>query len=381
MKKIIIWLTVFLITFFIMSCEDKPNDVDRTAKAKFIVIDTSGTLDIDQKTNLRLFKNGTVTFFSRDYGESFKFKTDENGILYADGLLASHYTISVNHQISEAFSVFGSKEKDIYGSQNEVDTIYLRGMPSSAVIINEIYAAGPVNNVYYMFDLFIELYNNSDEVQYLDGNIICRCTKKDNEPSGIITASDGNTYVRVIYAFQFPGTPGGKQYPIQPYEFVVVAGDAVDHRQAVSTSIDLSNAQWEFYNKQSTDIDVPNVPNVENILSKTTTDFLIGLTNDAVIISSGKKGVRMEGTDAMIDLSTVLDGVQYMSNPIFTRKLDGRVDAGTAGIGIPSYSGKSMERVVLDKSNPKKHSDTNNSTVDFGVNDKPTPGYQGNPIQ
>lgn len=381
MKNIIIWFLVFLITLLLISCEDKPNDVDRTAKAKFIVIDTSGSLDIDSKTNLRLFKNGTVTFFSRDYNESFKFTTDENGILIANNLLASHYTISVNHQLTESFSIFGSKEKDIFGTQAEIDTIYLKGMPSSPIIINEVYACGPVNNIFYMFDLFVELYNNSDETQYLDGNIICRCTKKDNEPSGVVTLPDGNTYVRVIYAFQFPGTPGGKQYPVRPYELVVIAGDAIDHRQAVSTSIDLSNAQWEFYNKQSTDIDVANVPNVENILSKTTVDFLIGLTSDAIILSSGKKGVKMDGNDALIELSTVLDGVQWMSNPTFTRKLDARVDAGVAGVGIPSYSGKSIERVFLDPNNPKKKSDTNNSTVDFGINDRPTPGYHGNPKQ
>jgi hypothetical protein len=63
-----------------------------------------------------------------------------------------------------------------------------------------------------------------------------------------------------------------------------------------------------------------------------------------------------------------------------SRKIDGRIDAGTAGIGVPRYSGKSLERLT-DPKNPKRHFDSNNSTTDFGVNDKPTPGYQGNPKQ
>lgn len=370
-----------IISFWITSCEDKPNDVDRQAKARFVVIDTSGTIDIDPATNKRILKNGTVTFYSRDYNESFKFTTNSEGMVYADKLLASHYIISVNQPISDAFSIFGNKEKDIFGTQTGIDTIYLKGMPSSGMIINEIYYCGPVNNVFYMFDLFVELYNNSDEVQYLDGAIISRCTTKPGEVSSMVTGTDGLNYVRVIYAFQFPGTPGGKQYAVQPGEYVVIAGDAVDHRQAVATSIDLSHANWEFYNPLATDIDVASVPNVTNILSKTTTDFLIGLTSDAVVLSSGKKGVRMEGTDALLDLSTILDGVQYMNKISSTRKLDGRIDAGAAGIGIPSYSGKSIERVLVDKNNPKKKSDTNNSTIDFGINDHPTPGYQGNPVQ
>ena len=381
MKKVLIFLAIMIISFWITSCEDKPNDVDRQAKAQFVVIDTSGTLDIDPATNKRLFKNGTVTLYSRDYNESFKFTTNSQGMIDASNLLASHYTISVNQQVSDAFSIFGNKEKDIYSTQAGIDTIYLRGMPSAGLIINEMYYCGPVNNVFYIFDLFVELYNNSDKVQYLDGAIISRCSKKDEEASSIVTGSDGLLYVRVIYAFQFPGTPGGKQYPVQPGEYVVVAGDAVDHRLAVANSIDLSKANWEFYNPLATDIDVASVPNVTNILSKTTTDFMVGITGDALVLSSGKKGVRMEGTDAMLDLTTILDGIQWLNKVTSTRKLDGRVDAGTAGVGIPSYSGKSVERIPVDKNNPKKKSDTNNSTIDFGINEKPTPGYQGNPVQ
>jgi hypothetical protein len=391
MKKIIF---IFAIGLILYGCTEKPVDADRSGNFQFLVVDTSGYLDKDPGTGLALLKNGSVKFTSATYNVAYEFKTNDNGIVYATNLPASNYTVSVNIMINDNYSIFGSKERPIYGSIKPFDTLFLKSAPASAIIINEIYFCGCVNNKNYFWDLYVELYNNTDEIKYLDGLIISRTSEGPAEKNGLAIYDMGDNVfaVKVASAFQFPGTAGGKQYPIYPRQIVVVAGDAIDHRINYPTSIDLSpknpvfkngdpnySQLWEFYNVNASDIDIAGVPNVTNMLAKTTSDFLVSLTYDAVILYSGKKGIIYSGEDTYIDLSTVLDGVAYNGGSSTKRKLDGRIDAGVCGIEIGAYSGKSVERRVVDKNNPKQHYDTNNSTVDFGVNQTPTPGYQGDP--
>jgi hypothetical protein len=391
MKKVIL---IIMAIVLMSGCKEKPVEVDRSGKDQFVVIDTTGILEKDPSTGLRLLKNETIRFICQDYNMSFEFKTNDMGIVYASGLPASKYTISVNKQIGDNYSIFGSKDKNIFGNMSIMDTLYLKSALVSSIIINEIFYAGSVNTLHYMFDFYVELYNNSDDIKYMDGIVVCRVASGLEADGGIaIVNLDGVYGVKLTYAFQFPGTPGGNEYPIYPGQFVVVAGDAIDHRNIISTSIDLSPKNpifkngdpnyaqlWEFYNEQGGDIDIAGVPNVKNILSRTTVDFLPSVTNDAIIISSGKKGLIYSGaSDIYIDLSTVLDGIQYMTDPTKTRKIDSRIDAGNAGTGLGAYSGKSVERRVADINKPKKHFDSNNSTIDMGINEAPTPGYQGNP--
>ena len=69
----------------------------------------------------------------------------------------------------------------------------------------------------------------------------------------------------VTYIFQFPGSPGETNHPIRPGQFMVLAVDAVDHKALFPGSVDLSRADWEFYNQFSPeDIDNPSVPNLIN---------------------------------------------------------------------------------------------------------------------
>jgi hypothetical protein len=399
MKKII---TILIVIFIAGGCKDKPTSLDGNAKAQFIVIDTSGALDKDPATNLRVLKNGEISFHSIDYNTSFKFTTDSRGIVSATGLIGSKYTIAVNFPVSDNISVLCNKDIDIYSSFLSLDTIYLKSVPSSPIIISEFYYCGPVNNKRYFYDLFLELYNNSDQVRYLDGLMFIRAAFVSEgvyEP-GIVDLGNNVFGIRVSsQVYQFPGEPGGTSYPIQPGQYVVVAGDAGDHSALYPTSINLSTTNpifpenpatqnattsksqlWEMYNPNGTDGDDLKVPNVVSRIASTTSKFLPSLTNDAIVLFSGKKGIIYQGSNIYIDLSTVLDGIQYSEKVSGNKKLDGRVDAGVGGIGISSYSGKSIERIA-DPKNPKKLFDSNNSTSDFGINDKPTPGYHGNPKQ
>jgi hypothetical protein len=133
----------------------------------------------------------------------------------------------------------------------------------------------------------------------------------------------------------------------------------------MSTALNLTNADWEFYNPYSPDdIDNPNVPNVENIIPEVTKDFYVGADIGNLVLANGRDPVWQDG----IDINTILDGVEYENLPNGRKTLDSRVDKGHI-FGAPQYSGKSLQRRTPGM-------DSNNSTLDWETINHPTPGYQ-----
>ncbi len=240
------------------------------------------------------------------------------------------------------------------------------------LLINEIFYAGSDYSRYYFYDQFIELYNTSENTLYLDGCIITR-----NFPFDLSDIEDID-YVRATYAFQFPGTPvTGREYPIEPGQHIVVATDAIDHSLYASNGVDLSGADWEFFNTLGGDWDNPDVPNVVNIHPSITLDYMINLAWNAVVLSTGEdywyetytSTAGYEKIRIAIPLHTILDGVEYSNTVKDSKQLTVRVDEGTAGIGNTKYSAQSVERITPGL-------DTNNSTYDFRLVGPPSPGYQ-----
>ncbi len=216
----------------------------------------------------------------------------------------------------------------------------------SNIKINELYVGGPADAGYFFKDQYVELYNAGSQTEYLDGKIICRLSRN---------------ITKVTYIFQFPGN--GTDYPIQPGEYKVCAQSAVNWKAQYPTSIDLSHADFEFYNPaNASDPDNPDVPNIVNLYEGRRTDFMLSLTSDEVILASG---ADVDYTDG-IDFETVIDGVEYDGKTTSFKTLDPRIDAGHFCCAV-KYQGKSMERIAPGY-------DTNNSSVDFRLIDYPTPG-------
>lgn len=242
----------------------------------------------------------------------------------------------------------------------EVD--WRRIVVKNKLVINEVFFAGSCASSFYFYDQFVELYNPSADTLYLD-NIIVTRQMQVADPE-----METKDYVMALYAFQLKGT--GCQYPIAPGQYVVIAADAVNHKQFCANSPDLSHADYEFFNALGSDYDVPGVPNFENIIPGRTADFQINLVHNAVVIAEGGDYPIDENNYMHIPIEKVIDGVEYASNPDgITRHMTVRVDAGFAGIGVLRYSGQSTER-------REPGLDTNDSTFDFFVIPHPTPGYQ-----
>ncbi len=310
-------------------------------------------------------KNAQV-ILSSEYGLHVK-QTDTNGMLNVSGLPSSTYNISARMQHPEDPNIIivgNIRDIEIISGITYKDTIYATPISSFGISINEIYSCGPVNSIFFFYDQYLELYNSSDSVKYLDGMIVMRVSgNNDGKGPGADEYDDGRIW-GVTYIFKFPGSPGEKNHPFYPKTFIVLASDAVNHKSVVSTSIDLSNADWEFYNQYSaTDIDNPNVPNLINLRSDRTVDFLINLVSDVIVIASGVDSVWEDG----IDIETIIDGVEYQSNTTSAKTLDKRVDRGFM-LSPPRYSGQSMQR-------REPGLDTNDASLDWEIIPFATPGY------
>lgn len=275
---------------------------------------------VGDKGNVFYTNDGGTTWTSVDIGATHSLKAmakRSNAVFYASGSSSSVYKVVRENYIAH-----------------------------SNIKINELYVGGPANAGYFFKDQYVELYNAGTQTEYLDGKIICRL-------SGNIT--------KVTYIFQFPGN--GTDYPVQPGEYKVCAQSAVNWKDQYPTSIDLSHADFEFYNPDNaSDPDNPDVPNIVNLYQGRRTDFMLSLTSDEVILATG---ADVDYTDG-IDIETVIDGVEYDGKSTSKKTLDPRIDAGHFCCAV-KYQGKSIERIAPGF-------DTNNSSVDFRLIDYPTPG-------
>jgi hypothetical protein len=292
--------------------------------------------------------------------------TDDGGVATFEKLATGAYSVFLRREVSVGpnkivFTGFGTVS--ITGGEVAADTILVNVISVSNLMINEIHFAGSCASTFYFYDQFVELYNAADDTLYLDGIILTRQLGTKDPDMEI------KDYVTAIYAFQFPGTPvTGRQYPILPKQFLVIAADAVNHKLYCANAVDLSHADWECFNALGNDYDVPGVPNVNSAIPGRTTDYLINLSHNAVVIATGEEFTIDENNYMFIPINTVIDGVEYNVNPTYSKELTVRVDAGFAGIGIAKYSGQDTERREVGL-------DTNNSTFDFVNPPSPTPGY------
>ena len=317
--------------------------------------------DIDSLNDEAKLSSIPVEIFTYAYeGCAYSDSTDSNGIVIFEDIPWNEYNVNINSEIIIDYGTFidtmpivAAKIYNPDSSINTIDTVnILCGGAGKGLKINELYTVGPPNNMYYYSDQYFELYNSSEDIVYLDGMLFVRIYKMLAWASSI---------------FQFPGEPlTGREYPVPPGSFVIVAKDAFDHRKVVPVSINLSDADWEFKNSADLgDWDDPDVPNLENIEVGCHLDFGIGLSSDVILITDGSDLNYLDG----IAIESVIDGVEYSSYSTHLKDIEKEIDRGFGGVGLIKYSGQSLERKAPGF-------DTDNSRIDFEVIPAPTIGYQ-----
>ena len=347
----------FILTLFLSGCfKGKPTQFDGELAVKLYVMFEGNCLP-----------NIPVVLNTYDYNIStYMDTTDSAGLAEFKPIPYAEYKVNIkapiilpsidNPDSLVEFNVVGAGIITPGDGDIIIDTLDVTASGAEPGLkINELYTAGSPNDRHYTSDQFIELYNSSEDTVYLDGMIVCRM----------------GVEVKVTYIFQFPGEPLiGREYPVPPNCFVVLAQDAMDHTNIpdfpLPQSVDLSHADWEFVNSLDYgDCDNPDVPNIDNIEVGFRLEFVLNLIGDVILIADGSDINYLDG----IDINSVIDCVEYHSTSDHIKEIEAELDRGFAGVGVIRYGGESIERISAGF-------DSNNSSIDFEILSSPTPGYQ-----
>lgn len=373
MKRTILLISLvftLLVIFIPTSCELNINQPSSMRfSVELTVVDTSLN-DSDSLVALAEIIMQSITF-----GDKFEAVTNEEGKVIFHDLLPDNYNILATGNRLEGTDIIlingQMQDTSLYIENNDTLSLKLiaQTSKSSALLISEIYYVGAKSPIpQYFHDQFTEIYNNSDQVIYLDSLLIA------DVESGFID----DTLIHAVHAYMFPGS--GSDYPIQPGGFIVIAQDAIDHSPKPVNSVDLSNADFEYYVADKGDVDNINVPNMVQLHHKHGNDFLYSVFSNAIVIMDMKDPYKYgydEFNRILLPRNAVIDGVEYRDNTseLSNKRLHTSIDAGLTG-GIPSYSSQSVERYIDRYDNGRMIlMDNNNSSLDFHVNKPPTPGW------
>lgn len=420
-------LSIFIILFglIIQSCSNDDNENEALKPVDFSV-----SLKYEAAFNSLNVKKASITIVNTETANKYTVESDESGVALFKQILPGTYSITATKviQSAEFTETFGytptEAEINFNGSASSIivnataiaTSIEMKTSKVGDFVIKQIYYGGSDTKKGAVFrDQFIEIYNNSNTVQYADGLYMAQLTGSTtttvaayslpngqfdwSKSEGMTLANANTDYVYALNIIKVPGN--GTQYPVQPGKSIVIAQNAINHKanyidnngKAVSIvspelTVDLSTADFESFlgtNSGDTyqyDIQNPAVPDV-NIA------YWGNSNNDMIFDSLGRHGYTIfKMTDAefaalkkyktpkgdaslslQVPVSVLIDGVDTtrdLGSLLVPKKLPSQIDGGNTYIPSGAYSSKSVirktkttiaGRIVLQ--------DTNNSTNDF----------------
>lgn len=282
----------------------------------------------------------------------------------------------------------GRGDYDVFSSVT--DTIPVYYSTSNPFVIKEYYYSGCLTEAgkSYSADQFVEIYNNSDEVQYVDGLSLVEHESYDIEPYYFSFLED-TIVVRMIWTI--PGE--GADYPVEPGSSVVLARDAFDHKSDPLGNplcpVDLGHAEFEFfvYTASGDDIDGAYSTNlIEDLFTFRGNDISFHTRGGSAIAL-----VQIPGSDeerkefiannlilkddltstrfyGKIPVSFVIDAVEVVWDEAHAvyKRLPIELDAGYTYNPEGSRSGLGLRRKIQNVIDGRViYKDTNNSTEDF----------------
>jgi len=349
--------------------------------------------------------NAEVKLTSKSIGSVFSAFTNSSGLAVFQDVVPGTYDVSVSKTLSttDAQNLTGiSQSLTLNASKTDVSVdptngstieLKLSGSAAGSLLIKEVYYTGSRTAAggTYFSDQFVELYNNSTDVIYLDG--LCIADIFGN--SGLINTTSlptpfktdaNNSYASNVW--RIPGT--GKQFPLNPGASIIIAQDGVNHQEATlnpNSPVDLSKADWETYNERpdNRDADAPGVPNLEKLYFTGGFDWLLTVFGPGLVIFRTEDFSKLEKLTAPGSTSTT----EYVKipNTIVIDAFEALKDAGSgnfkripvaldAGFVFASntYTSESFRRKTRATINGRRVlQDTNNSANDFELLSKPSP--------
>lgn len=373
---------------------NKPVDIANATYSDIQAVFTNATSAEKVYANGYNVFNDTIKVFLQEGDNKMELQarihfTDQNGVV-SEGSISLSDNIPVNTENKEIVKVVTPEYKK----------------PTSGFVIEEIFFTStltPEGKPYFASgDQYLKITNNSDETLYADGLAMLESkfltvTKWDYTPN----IMDKAMAVQAVYVI--PGN--GSEHPVKPGESLIIANNAIDHTKENANSIDLSKADFEWYDESSNpriqDIDNPDVPNLEKYYASTATihgfhnrgftaiaiakvpitkyEFLETHKYDyTYIFSYGSFVKEMSGSAYQVPNKWIVDAVNLSATGEFAWIVtDPSLDSGwtycSEGDHDKTRHGLAVRRKVDREANGRKYfKDTNNSTEDFEPRVKPS---------
>ena len=223
----------------------------------------------DATVSFRNISNATTTTEKYEMGKRYK-------------LLPGLYTVTFEADCNlagGALSKLKATSNNVELTANRSVTLKtFNSIESYDLVIAEIFFAGTLQNSgnQYYGDDYVKLYNNTDHVVYADGLTLFESKfittdKYDYDPD---IMSEAMT-IHALYTI--PGS--GRDHPVKPGEYLLLADTGIDHRTVNPNSFDLSHADFEWYDVSTKpahmDIDSPSVPNLDKWYCYTLSFFVL----------------------------------------------------------------------------------------------------------
>ncbi len=337
------------------------------------------------------------------------------GIKLADGI----YTVIVEPGDYNVNALLKTADMNLSGQKMNVSvynvvaatTIAAEESTSSPLVIKEFYTAmckTPANKN-YMYDQFVEIYNNSAFTQYLDNCLIARTEIAANTKTNLWGTTTEEMKAVAVSSYIAGWVGNGTTYPLAPGESVVVAFQAQNHTimsdnpdteevEVNPNTIDLSKADYEIDITQYKPAYVanPDVPNLTIVAKPGSQSVNFGVLPafGAGLVLAKVEGIetycdvnneanwatKPEGSDVnpylMIRYKDIQDAINVVciTETQRTTALPAQVDAGMIWTSA-MYNGMGFTRKVAETVDGRVvYKDTNNSSEDFEAEAKPTPG-------
>lgn len=393
MKKLIMFISMALIAGVVLfSCDDDGATIyDVTVQVNFPEMEG---LDIPDYSGVEVRMTNNLT------GIESAAETNAQGV--ADfAVEEGNYDISASYATDD-YNFSGIESNRAVEAAVSFEVNLVATAVGGGLVFSEIYHTGSENpeGSNYSGDSFVEIYNNSDEVIYLDGLCVGQLDHITSRESRWL--DNGELYERLPITWQTWMIPGsGEDYPLEPRESVVIAQTAINHKDDPAgnplSPVDLSNAHFEtFMDNDRGDIDNPNVPNmilVYNAVSPNVPDWIIDVRGAPMLIFRLPTGTdyesfvadpdnfmqRLDGVGSfeylMVDPDWVVDAVEIARpGDVVHKGLPAELDAGYVMTEAGSGAGTSIRRVVeaiVDGN--VVYQNTNNASQDWISEWIPTP--------
>lgn len=218
-------------------------------------------------------KSGTITYTELNTGRVYTFELPVNE---TDVLPAGTYDIEGSMVVTYAGDNGAEVERNLRTVASQVvisQTSQATSLnwffynPENTLVFGELFFTGTLNakGTSGLYDTYLTIYNNTDEVQYADGLAIVESKILNTATDQILTEAnyrENNFTVQTVYVI--PGS--GQEVAIQPGESIKIVDQAIDWNEQVPGALNHTDADFEWYDESSSasvvDTDNPSVPNL-----------------------------------------------------------------------------------------------------------------------